>query len=106
MKSWVVGIKSNGLCKAYDWNDLVKNNFIQDTIGSQPVLVLLEKDTVSFHVYNRIVQGRTLFFIQDSVADLLKDSGSHTVWNKPIIVYQWIAQDFQLDALAASDWHS
>ena len=48
MKSWVVGIKSNGLKKAYDWNDLLKNDFIQDTIGRQPVLLLLEKDTSKF----------------------------------------------------------
>ncbi len=64
MKSWVVGIKTNGMEKAFDWNDLLQHYFIQDTIGNQPVLLVLEKDTSSFHAFNRSVHGQTLFFIQ------------------------------------------
>ena len=47
--------------KAYDWNDLLKNYFIQDTIGSQPVLLVLEKDTSTFHAFNRIMHGKHFF---------------------------------------------
>jgi hypothetical protein len=38
MKSWVVGIKTKGFEKVYDWNDLLKDDIIQDTIGRQPIL--------------------------------------------------------------------
>ena len=61
MKSWVVGIKTGSLEKVYDWNDLLKEYFIQDTIGQYPVIVLLEKDTSSFHAFSRLVRGNTLF---------------------------------------------
>jgi hypothetical protein len=108
MKSWVVGIKTKGLEKAYDWNDLLKDNFIQDTIGRHPVLLLLEKDTVSFHAYNRSLQGRTLFFIQDKVADLLTDSNTHSIWNGAGHCISGSLKDIQLETLAAYQefWHS
>ena len=107
-KSWIVGVKMNGLEKAYDWNDLVKDFFIQDTIGRFPVLLLLERDTVSFHVFSRNLQGRTLFFIQDKVADLLTDSNTHSIWNGTGHCISGSLKDFQLDPVAAYQefWHS
>ena len=65
MKSWVVGIKTNRFEKVYDWNDLLKDDIIQDTIGGQPILLVLEKDTSSFHAFSRILQGQTLSFSLD-----------------------------------------
>jgi hypothetical protein len=108
MKSWVVGIKSNGLSKAYDWNDLVKSDFIQDTIGEKPVLLLLEKDTVSFHVFNRTLKGQTLFFVQDKSTDLLSDSATHSLWNSAGHCISGSLKDLQLDTVAAWQefWHS
>ena len=108
LKSWVVGIKSKGLCKAYDWNVLVKYDFIQDTIGTEPVLLLLEKDTVSFHVYNRLLHGSTLFFTQDKLAGLLTDSGTHSIWNTAGHCVSGSLKDFQLDTMTAYQefWHS
>ena len=108
MKSWVVGIKVKGLEKAYDWNDLLKEYFIQDTIGRHPVLLLLEKDTASFHAFSRSLQGRTLFFIRDQVADLLTDSNTHSIWNGNGHCISGSLKDVQLDTLAAYQefWHS
>jgi hypothetical protein len=108
MKSWVVGVRVNGLEKAYDWNDLLKDNFIQDTIGRHPVVLLLEKDTASFHVFNRSLQGLTLFFIRDRVADLLTDSNTHSIWNGSGHCVSGSLKDMQLDTLAAYQefWHS
>jgi hypothetical protein len=108
MKSWVVGIKINGLCKAYDWNELLNDDFIQDTIGWHPVFLLLEKDTVSFHAYSRNLQGRILFFIQDKVADLLTDSGTHSIWNTAGHCISGPLKDFRLDTVSAYQefWHS
>jgi hypothetical protein len=108
MKSWVVGVRVNGLEKAYDWNDLLNENFIQDTIGRHPVLLLLEKDTASFHVFNRSLRGHTLFFIRDKVADLLTDSNTHSIWNGSGHCVSGSLRDMQLDTLAAYQefWHS
>jgi len=108
MKSWVVGIKTSGLEKAYDWNDLLKEFYIQDTIGRHPILLLLEKDTLSFHAYNRSFRNQTLYFMWDKVADLLTDSNTHSIWNGNGHCISGSLKDVQLDTLSAYQefWHS
>jgi Protein of unknown function (DUF3179) len=106
MKSWVVGIKINDLAKAYDWNDLLKNYLIQDTIGRIPVLLVLESDTSSFHAYNRILNGQTLFF---TPADhQLTDSNTHSLWNLNGQCVSGSLKNAQLEQLATYQefWHS
>jgi hypothetical protein len=108
MKSWVVGIKTNGFEKAYDWNDLLKNYFIQDTIGNIPVLLTLENDTSSFHALNRNIQGRILFFIQDKAASRLSDSNTHSIWTPDGVCISGPLKDAKLEQLSAYQefWHS
>jgi Protein of unknown function (DUF3179) len=108
MKSWVVGIKSDGHEKAYDWNDLLKEYFIQDTIGPVPVLLILENDTSTFHAFNRTVQGRTLFFQTDNISHQLTDSNTHSVWDQNGVCLTGSLKDARLIPLAAYQefWHS
>jgi Protein of unknown function (DUF3179) len=73
-KSWVVGVRSGELTKAYDWNSLVQNGLIQDTIGATPVLLLLGRDTTSFQAWNRQIQGQTLEFTKLPDQPLLVDN--------------------------------
>jgi Protein of unknown function (DUF3179) len=108
MKSWVVGVKTNGFEKAYNWNDLLKNDFIQDTVGRQPVLLVLEHDTSSFHVFSRKVQGQTLYFLSNRENEQLSDSNTHSVWNLNGLCIGGSLKDSQLDILPAYQefWHS
>ena len=55
-----------------------------------------------------MLRGRTLFFIQDKVADQLTDSGTHSIWNLAGHCISGSLKDFQLDTLAAYQefWHS
>ncbi len=108
MKSWVVGVKTNGFEKAYDWNDLLKNYFIQDTIGKFPVLLMLENDTSSFHVFSRDMQGRILFFTLDKTAAQLSDSNTHSIWTPDGLCISGPLKDAKLRPLAAYQefWHS
>jgi hypothetical protein len=108
MKSWVVGVKTNGFEKAYDWNDLLKDYFIQDTIGRQAVLLVLEKDTSSFHAFNRTLQGQTLYFIPDRVPDHLMDSNTHSIWNLNGLCISGSLKASQLEPLVSYQefWHS
>jgi hypothetical protein len=108
MKSWVVGVKAAGLAKAYDWNGLVRNHFLQDTIGNMPILLLLEKDTSSFHVFNRRIKGTNLFFLLDSNTNLLTDSSTHSVWDLNGNCVSGSFRDSKLEELAAYQefWHS
>jgi Protein of unknown function (DUF3179) len=108
MKSWVVGIKTNGLAKAYDWNDLLQHYFIQDTIGNHPVLLLLENDTSSFHAFSRIVRGQALFFIPNQTSNQLTDSNTHSIWTQNGLCVSGSLKDAKLEQLAAYQefWHS
>jgi hypothetical protein len=108
MKSWVVGIKSNGFEKVYDWNDLLKNNLIEDTVASQPVLLVLENDTSSFHAFSRVLQGQTLSFSLDKTSGQLIDSNTHSVWTLNGYCTAGPYKDSRLETLAAYQefWHS
>lgn len=52
-KSWVVGIKLDGANKAFDWNQLEKEQIIHDVVGTQPVLIVLAADKKSFAAFKR-----------------------------------------------------
>ena len=78
-KSWVIGIYNGEQSKAYDWNELLKNRVINDSLPKLPVVIVLEQDTASYHVWNRNVNGQSLQFIIDN--NTLKDTTTHSVWN-------------------------
>jgi len=108
MKSWVVGIKTNGFEKVYDWNDLLKSNIIQDTIGKVPILLVLESDTSSFHGFSRNLHGQTLSFILDKTLNQMSDTNTHSIWNLNGFCINGSLKNSQLETLAAYQefWHS
>ncbi|MBC7827924.1 MAG: DUF3179 domain-containing protein [Chitinophagaceae bacterium] len=78
-KSWIIGISHEKVSKAYDWNELVNKRMISDSIPGLPVVLTLENDTASFHVFDRTIKGKVLNF-QKSGVDQLTDSDGST-WN-------------------------
>ncbi len=78
-KSWVVGVQVTGFAKAYDWNALVKQKLIQDSLPNLPIVLWLEKDTVNFHVFSRMISGQTLQFIK--TGEGLQDTNTQSLWN-------------------------
>ena len=52
-KSWVVGIKSQGKSKAFDWNRLKKEGVINEVVGPTPIVLALAKDGKSFMAFER-----------------------------------------------------
>lgn len=80
-KAWVIGIKYGLTSKAYDWNDLVAERLIEDSVASLPVLLTIENDTTSFHVYDRRVKGVVLNFIKNKDSDLLTDLNTRSTWD-------------------------
>ncbi|MGZ3845103.1 MAG: DUF3179 domain-containing (seleno)protein [Flavisolibacter sp.] len=52
-KSWVVALTVGKNSKAYDWNRLKKERFINDKIDDTPVLVVLANDNNSFFAFVR-----------------------------------------------------
>ena len=75
-KSWVVGLQIGTQARAYDWNSLVRQHIINDTLAGVPVVVALADDSVSFHVYRRDL----LQFEYDTALHAPVDTGTRSVW--------------------------
>lgn len=65
-KSWVIGVEyATRRTKAYDWNELVKRRILFDSSVTAPVMLVLENDGRSFHVFKPVVDGNTIAFDLD-----------------------------------------
>ena len=80
-KSWVVGVQSGMKAKAYDWNDLLRTHVINDFLDQQPVMVVLQPDSVSFHAFSRVVDQDTLVFSYNEVIGNITDAKTNSLWN-------------------------
>ncbi len=76
-KSWIVGVQLGSHARAYDWNDLLAHRVLNDTLAGTALVVAVESDSASFHVWQR----DSLSFAYDSSADLLKDQQTQSLWN-------------------------
>lgn len=79
-RSWVVGVIADNQAKAYNWRSLAKTRVINDKLASTPLMVGLEKDSLTFHVYNRLVNGKELHFNLDP-AGQLTDQETVSTWD-------------------------
>ena len=78
-KSWVIGIQNGVNARTYDWNQLVKQRFIQDSLPNYPIVIFLENDTASFHTFNRSINNVTLTFLKKE--DFIWDVNTGSQWN-------------------------
>lgn len=79
-KSWVVGIDNGKVSRAYDWNDIIAQKVINDSLPGLPLAIVLEPDSISFHTYNRMVNGQSIYLAIDDSTKLLKDIGTNSKW--------------------------
>lgn len=78
-KSWVVGITLGKTAKAYDWNTLLQKRIIYDTVEKHHLIIVLEKDGKSFHVFkSESPFGKLDLVLKDNQ---LIDSQSDAVWD-------------------------
>jgi hypothetical protein len=83
-KSWVVGVPGGlAAARAYDWNELIAAGVINDTLAGEPVLIGVEMDSASFHVFNRSSGLLSLDFIRIDSVNELQDiqTGSRWTWD-------------------------
>lgn len=80
-KSWVVGISQHGVSKAYDWNQLLLNRIISDSLPGIPLLVVMEKDGETFHTWSRRLDGKTLDFQLSANSDEMVDKQTGSTWS-------------------------
>jgi hypothetical protein len=107
-KSWVIGVLHNNSAKAYDWNKLVEDKLIQDSMPGLPLMITLEKDTASFHVFNRSINGNILSFEKTANADSLRDVNTQSTWTLSGVCTNGILKGQQLQTMQAYQefWHS
>ncbi len=107
-KSWVVGVSLGLFARAYDWNDLKSGRVINDEIEQTPLMVALESDTASFHVWNRIVANDTLRFSYSDSLKTLIDTKTNSVWDWSGRCTQGIMQGASLNVIQSYQefWHS
>ena len=107
-KSWVVGVLHNNIAKAYDWSELEKKEIIEDSLPGLPIVIALEKDTASFHVWSRLVDGQSLQFEKSKAQNTLMDINTHSTWNMNGVCIEGVLKDKQLQTVQAYQefWHS
>jgi hypothetical protein len=90
--------------RAYDWNELEEVKVIQDTLAGIPLLVTLEADSASFHVFNR----DTLSFTFDPATYILRDAQTQSSWNLQGYCTEGTLQGKQLPVVQSYQefWHS
>jgi hypothetical protein len=103
-KSWVVGVQIGMSSRAYDWNDLVNKRVINDTLAGTPIVLALEADSASFHVWKR----DTINLSMDQSNGKLKDIETGSGWNWQGRSTEGILQGQKLERVQAYQefWHS
>lgn len=96
-KSWVIGIRVGTAARAYDWNQLLRERAINDTLGGRPIVLAVAGDSASFYAFVR----------PDTVSRLKLDGDSLRVGDRAW-AFNGKGRGGALVALVASQefWHS
>jgi hypothetical protein len=107
-KSWVVGLTNESRSKAYDWNELVSEKVINDSIGSFPIVLLLEKDDMTFHAWGRTADNQSLVFEWNKDNQRLEDKNTHSIWDWEGVCREGPLKGLSLSPVQAYQefWHS
>jgi len=76
-KSWVVGLRVGPAARAYDWNRLLREGAINDTLGDRPIVLAVASDSASFYAFVRPDSGTR--FVVDG--DSIRASGAAYAFN-------------------------
>jgi hypothetical protein len=79
-KSWLVGVIVNKQPKGYNWRKLEKSRVVNDQLGTTPLLIALENDSLTYHAWNRQVDGKNLNFKIDDNGELT-DQETASIWD-------------------------
>jgi len=103
-KSWVVGVQIGEAARAYDWNDLLAHRVLNDTLAGVNLLVAVESDSASFHVW----QCDSLRFEFEGFTSLLKDTPTQSSWNWRGECVEGVLRGRKLPVVQAYQefWHS
>jgi Protein of unknown function (DUF3179) len=106
-KSWMVGVIVKGQPKAYDWRRLFKKRILNDTVNRAPVMLTIENDSLTYHAFNTMINGKSLHFKLDT-AGRLTDQETASVWDWDGLSTSGTLKGSQLYKIQAYQeyWHS
>jgi hypothetical protein len=106
-KSWVVGVVVNGQAKAYDWRRLFKKQVLNDQVNHVPLLLGIEKDSLTYHAFVSAINGKILHFKQNA-ASQLTDQETASIWNWDGLATSGTMKGSQLGKIQGYQeyWHS
>jgi len=107
-RSWIIGVANEEEAKAFDYLSLIENKVMQDSVGNLPVLVVLEPDTVSFHVWDTRVDTLALDFTFDSGSVTMMDTQTESIWDMTGTCISGNLEGSKLTTVQAYEeyWHS
>jgi hypothetical protein len=77
-EQFVLGIAEGGKAKAWSFDKLLKVPALNDTFDGQPVVVLVDKGSVTARLYSRKVKDRELTF--EASGGKIKDKETGSTW--------------------------
>jgi hypothetical protein len=98
-KIWVVGVTLQNQAAAYQFPSLVRQKTVNDKIGSTPLLITIENDSLSTHVWKRTVGNQVLEFTMDSSWTVLNDNLTSSTWNQDGLCIEGVFSGKQLEAV-------
>jgi len=106
-KSWIIGVIAGKQPKAYDWRKMQELCLLNDIIGATPLLITLEDDDHTFHVFNRLVDGKAFNFKMDTNGGFI-DQETNSTWNSAGLCTAGASKGKQLASLQSYQeyWHS
>jgi hypothetical protein len=103
-KSWVVGIQIGMEPRAYDWIELLQQKVINDKVGSTSLIVAIEQDSVTFHVWQR--PDSLMFSLNDSHGLIDDKTNSEWDWNGKCIEGKLAGASLEHIQSYQEYWHS
>jgi hypothetical protein len=102
-KSWVIGVQTNDHAKAYDWIETLKGNVVNDTVGSTPIVIAIEGDNASFHVWQR-PDTLTFQYNPNGITDV--NTGSTWNWQGRCVSGKLAGAQLKFQQAYQEYWHS
>jgi len=103
-KSWVVGIQIGMEPRAYDWIELLQQKVINDKVGSTSLIVALEQDSATFHVWQR--PDSLIFSVSESDTLVDDKTSSKWDWNGKCVEGKLVGKSLENIQSYQEYWHS
>ena len=103
-----MGVVDSDSSAAFDFLSLIDHNVLQDSVGDIPVMIVLQKDSVTFHAWDSSIDTLALTFTFDGETNTLIDKETNSVWGMDGLCIEGDLEGEKLKPIQAYEeyWHS